>query len=124
MDNEKAEEHWVRSKLNEFGAEIMDPKPLFQKLGFKKPPTLEQKLQQYLAAQRQEMQEQLGYDPKEEMNFDIDDDPDMLSPYEAEVMVMEQEQLDTEAYAEDQRIREENSEDTTKPDDIPETLTD
>lgn len=103
MSNAKSQEdHWVMSQLNKAGAEVMDPKPLFEKIGFKKPPSMEQKIQQMLSAQRIQMQEEMGIDPEEELNFEIDEDPDMLSPYEAEVLLMEEEQLDIEYHKLDQ----------------------
>lgn len=70
------EEFWVKSRLDKAGAEILDPRPLFQKIGFKKPPTMEEKISRMLAQERAVMREEMqDFDPEEELNFDIDDEP-------------------------------------------------
>lgn len=76
------------STHDEQGRTICDPKPLKYPVGFKKPPTREQMLQNMFRAH----QAQLAFDKRyeDETNFNIDE-PDMLSPYERNAHVYDME---------------------------------
>ena len=76
--------------------EINNPKPILELLGFKKPLTMEEKLERLFRGPRglvQQMYEQ-GEETPEEMNdLEMNDDIEPLSPYEYQVMQEETEQF-------------------------------
>ena len=77
-------------KLDENGSEILDPKPLYQEVGFKKPPSIDQKIRQMVQAQMMQVRESMTEDEIEDENdFSDDENFDLVSPYEVEAMAEE-----------------------------------
>lgn len=70
--------------------EYPDPTPVEVPLGFKRPPTLQEEIQRIIRAQLSEHAQSRGFETFEEADdFNIDEDPDPLSPYEVTEMQQE-----------------------------------
>lgn len=71
------------SRHDEFGKEHLDPTPVSVPAGWQRPPTMEELIRRHI---RQEMSRQAadqGEETFEEADdFEVDEDPDPLSPYE------------------------------------------
>jgi hypothetical protein len=79
----------IKGTLDESGAEVLDPKPMFHEIGFSKPPSIDQKIRDVVQRQMLQIREELGPETfDEENNFNIDE-IDLLTPYEQEVVVQE-----------------------------------
>lgn len=98
--------------------EIMNPKPLLEILGLRKPLTMEQKLERLFRGPRgliQQMYDQ-GEETPEEMNdLDIDDDIEPLSPYEYQIM-REETNLYRQQYGQEDVVVAKKTSEGTKPD--------
>lgn len=92
-----------KCEYNELGQEVLDPQPVYYDIGFKEPPSLDEKLRsiatQIKNAARAEMEaanlsrDQVEAMITEENNFDIpDEEVDLLTPYEAQGLVTELEE--------------------------------
>lgn len=82
--------------FDEQGRTICDPKPLKHPVGFRKPPTREQQLQQILRRHQQEMAFNAQYVDETDFNidrpeFNNDATPDFLTAYEQNNVVFEME---------------------------------
>lgn len=72
--------------------EYPDPTPVEMPLGFKRPPTLQEEIQRLIRVQMSQAAQDSGMETFEEADdFEVDEDPDPLSPYE--VMEMEPEAI-------------------------------
>jgi hypothetical protein len=69
--------------LDENGREIPDPRPLRLPAGFKKPETLAEQVQRLVRTHISREAAESGHETFEESeDFDVDDDPDISTPYE------------------------------------------
>lgn len=67
--------------------EYPDPTPVEMPLGFKRPPTLQEEIQRIIRQQMSMQAEEAGFESFEEADdFEVDEDPDPLSPYEVTEM--------------------------------------
>lgn len=63
--------------------EFPDPTPVEMPLGFKRPPSLQEEIQRLIRVQMSQLAQEDGYESFEEADdFEVDEDPDPLSPYE------------------------------------------
>lgn len=70
-------------RLDEFGQEIPDPRPVRIPAGFRRPETLAEQVQRLVRTHISRDAEQNGMETWEEANdFDVDDDFDPSTPYE------------------------------------------
>jgi hypothetical protein len=72
--------------LNDKGQEVLDPKPMYHDVGFKKAPSLEQKVRMMVAQQQAIAREQLGDDFEDENDFSDDDGHELVTAYQVEAM--------------------------------------
>lgn len=71
--------------------EYPDPTPVEMPLGFKRPPTLQEEIQRIVRIQLSQQAQAEGFETFEEANdFEMDEDPDPLSPYEVSEMAPEE----------------------------------
>lgn len=82
---------WLRAKLDDRGAEKLDPTPLAIPVGFERPLTMEQQVARMMRSQYEmqaKIRDMTGVEtPEEADDFDIEDDPvDMTTPYEEHFM--------------------------------------
>lgn len=82
---------WLRAKLDDRGAEKLDPTPMAIPVGFERPLTMEQQVARLMRAQyemQSKIRDMTGVEtPEEADDFDIEDDPiDMTTPYEEHFM--------------------------------------
>lgn len=70
-------------RLDEFGREVPDPRPLQIPAGFKRPETLAETVQRLVRGQLSRQAQEQGFETFEESeDFDIGDEIDMSTPYE------------------------------------------
>lgn len=70
--------------------EFPDPTPVEMPLGFSRPPTLQEEIQRIIRIQMSQQAQAEGFESFEEADdFDVDEDPDPLSPYEVSEMQQE-----------------------------------
>ena len=86
IDIEEAVEEAVSERLDKYGHEMPDPKPVEMPAGFKRPESLAETVQRLVRHQVSEEAAAAGYETFEEASdFDIPDDPiDPNTPYEVE----------------------------------------
>lgn len=74
-----------KSKLDQNGHEILDPTPKSIPVGFKRPETLQEQIRRLVRTEVSEAAGANGWDTFEEADdFEIDDDPEIPTPYEME----------------------------------------
>jgi len=73
-------------KHNEFGLEIVSPKPMQPPLGYKRAPSLSEQIRQQVLAHKLEMLEHLEETEEEADDFEVEDDFEPASPHENEHM--------------------------------------
>lgn len=80
---QEAEEK-VASRLDEFGAEVLDDTPVALPVRFKRPQNLIDQVREVIHQEGLRAQD-AGYESFEEADdFDVDDDPELKSPYEVD----------------------------------------
>lgn len=73
----------MRPRLDEFGHEIPDPKPVAIPAGFKRPETLAEQVQRLVRTSISRQAAEQGFETFEESeDFDVDDEFDPSTPYE------------------------------------------
>lgn len=71
-------------RLDHLGREVPDPTPMSMPSGFKRPETLAEQVQRLVRTQVSRQAEEAGFETFEDSeDFDVDDDFDPTSPYEA-----------------------------------------
>lgn len=106
-----------KTRLNEIGQEVLNPKPLAIPLGFQRPPTLQEQVRRLMRYEYNLMKQATGDDietPEEADDFDVGDDFDIdpvsgheyIDP-EIDPKVMPQETLREEIQKEDKTTSEE-----------------
>lgn len=74
-----------KTNLNEFGQEVLDPRPLSIPVGFQRPPTLQEQIRRLMRFEYENIRN-AGVDdvetPEEAEDFDTGEDLDIQSPYE------------------------------------------
>lgn len=69
----------------ENGREILDPTPVARTVGFERPPSMQELIQRYVRTELSRQAGQAGEETFEEADdFDVDDDPELKSPYEVD----------------------------------------
>ena len=88
---ERKKDQTPMGKMDDNGAEVPDPNPLFMRIGEKRPPRVNERLRDVIEMQKMLFREDPSdIDPDEEQDFDIpDEDPETITPYEVEGRVQE-----------------------------------
>ena len=88
---ERKKDQVPMGKLDAEGCEVPDPNPLFLRVGEKRPPRVNERINEVIQLQKMMMREdESDIDPDEEQDFDIpDEDPQVITPYEVEGRVQE-----------------------------------
>lgn len=71
------------AEYNERGQEIPDPRPVSVPAGFQRPLSLQEEIKRFVRSELSRQAEDAGQESFEEADdFEVDEDPDPLSPYE------------------------------------------
>jgi len=72
-------------RFDEHGREILDQTPVARTVGFERPPSMQELIQRYVRTELSRQASQAGEESFEEADdFDVDDDPELKSPYEVD----------------------------------------